>query len=111
MPAIRSSLTGLSIFYGQFGLTKSAKKIENKDTYYPSKMSRSEKLAPVLALGAMLSADPALAEDRGGTMQLASMTQAQVTDCVAFVKDQRALAAEHGIKMSRKDQKLMLLDC
>lgn len=44
-------------------------------------------------------------------MQLAAMTNGQVTDCVAFVQEQRDLAAENGIAMSRGDQRSLLLQC
>lgn len=44
-------------------------------------------------------------------MQLAAMTNGQVTDCVAFVQEQRDLAAENGIAMGRRDQITMLNQC
>ncbi len=39
------------------------------------------------------------------------MTNGQVTDCVAFVQEQRDLAAENGVAMSRGDQRSLLLQC
>ena len=72
------------------------------------------KLDKGAALGAALSVlamDPALAEGTRPPFKLVNATNGQVTDCVAFVKGQRDLAKDNGIVMTRKDQKLMLLDC
>ncbi len=102
-----------SNLFCQENLTKSPKSLENRDTYLSLlKMGKLDKLGRGLALaGALAAAEPALAEDQRPSVQLAGMTSGQVTDCVAFVRDQRALAADNGVQMSRSEQKGLLLDC
>ncbi|SNZ20074.1 hypothetical protein [Cohaesibacter gelatinilyticus] len=51
------------------------------------------------------------AEDNAGSYRIEGTYNRQVTDCVAFVKDQRTLATENGVVMSRRDQKSMLHQC
>lgn len=110
-----SQSPGLSFsIFCQINLTKLHLWVENIDNSSPLQKMEKGKGA---ALGAMmlgaLSIDPALAEDRKNpdVHLAAATTTEQVTDCVAFVKGQRDLAKENGIVMTRKDQKLMLLDC
>lgn len=111
-------LTPKSNFFCQQNLTKAPFSLENRDTYKFSLFMENKKGA---ALGAMmlgaLTAEPALAEDKSGKIQLAQVTgsisrQAETaTDCVAFVKEQRDAAKDVGMSLSRKEQKLLLLDC
>lgn len=67
----------------------------------------------VIAAAVTLSGAPAEAQETNAPVVLASSegVSTQVTDCVGFVKEQRALAAETGIAMSRSEQKGLLLDC
>lgn len=95
-------------------LTEIRKRIENRDTYLIlSNMGKLDKGAAFGAALSVLAMDPALAEDRPNpNIQLAANTLSeQVTDCVAFVQDQRDLARENGIVLSRRDQKSLLIDC
>ena len=105
--------TPKSNFFCQENLTKSPKSLKNRDTYLSLlKMGKLDKLGRGLALaGALAAAEPALAEDQRPSVQLAGMTSGQVTDCVAFVKDQRALAAQNGTPMSRTAAMTMLGQC
>ncbi|SNZ20072.1 hypothetical protein [Cohaesibacter gelatinilyticus] len=59
-----------------------------------------------ISLSALISPTEVGAGDNVGSHRIE-----RTTDCVAFVKKQRALAAENGEVMSRRDQKLILLDC
>jgi hypothetical protein len=70
-------------------------------------------VAGALMLGAM-AGEPALAQNAETPqpiMVAATTTSEQVTDCVAFVREQRDLASETNITMSRGDQKTLLLQC
>lgn len=95
-------------------LTDLPKTLENRVAYLISPiMGKLDKGAAVGATLSVLAMDPALAEDRPNpdVRLVANTTAEQVTDCVAFVKDQRKTAKQNGIAMSRKDQKLLLLEC
>jgi hypothetical protein len=101
-----------SNFFCQESLTKSQFSVENRDTYLASPHMAFGKLGRGLALaGALAATEPALADAPSPSMQLAAMTNGQVTDCVAFVQEQRDLAAENGIVMGRRDQMTMLAEC
>lgn len=104
--------TPKSNLFCQENLTETDIFLENRDTYkLLSKMGIDKgKALGAMMLGA-LAVEPALAEDQRPSVQLAGYTNGQVTDCVAFVKDQRTLAAENGVVMSRGDQKGLLIDC
>ena len=101
----------------QENLTKFPHWVENIDNSSPlKKMGKIGKLGRGLALAGALTAAseaPALAQDKPNPdLHLASATTSeQVTNCVAFVKEQRNLAKETGISMSRRDQKKLLLQC
>ncbi|SNZ20071.1 hypothetical protein [Cohaesibacter gelatinilyticus] len=101
-----------SNLFCQENLTKTPISLENRDTYLSLlKMGIDKgKALGAMMLGA-LAVDPALAEEQQPSVQLAGMTSGQVTDCVAFVKQQRALAAEHGNPMSRTAAMAMLGQC
>ena len=84
-------ITLMSNLFCQENLTKILISLENRDTYkFLLKMSKSEKLAPVLALGAMLSGEPALAEGEDkGRLEVAAANQHVITelrDCMAEAK-------------------------
>ena len=124
-----------SNFFCQENLTKKIISLENRDTYkFFSKMEINEgrlpadeevgkttsgkkiaspKVAMALAGALAAATSPALAEDNTSQIQLAAATSStsQQVDCVAFVKDQREIAADSGVKMSRKDQKSLLHQC
>lgn len=105
--------TPMSNLFCQENLTRRAISLENRDTYkILFKMGKLDKSA-MAALGMMgaLATAPALAEDQRPSIQLAGMTSGQVTDCVGFVKEQQALAADNGVKMSRRDQVGLLDEC
>lgn len=104
--------TPKSNHFCQENLTETDISLENRDTYkFLSKMGIDKgKALGAMMLGA-LAVEPALAEDQRPSVQLAGYTNGQVIDCVAFVKDQRTLAAENGVLMSRGDQKGLLIDC
>lgn len=122
--------TLLSNFFCQESLTKSGTWLENKDNSLSLlKMGNLDNLGRVAAFTAALAtADLAKAEGSNGidhtptgsieqveetsspSIQLATSTVAQV-DCVAFAKEQRSLARENGVEMSRRDLKGLLLDC
>lgn len=75
-------------------------------------MAEFGKLGRALTLAGAVAASPALAEDADSrSLQLAAMTNDQVTDCVGFVREQRDLAAENNIAMSRRDQITLLNQC
>ncbi len=75
-------------------------------------MGRFGKLASAIALSGAL-AGPLEAQEDNSTVVLAAMDNrsGQVTDCVAFVREQRDLAAENDIAMSRRDQVALLNQC
>lgn len=70
------------------------------------------KLGRALTLASAVAAAPVLAEEQNSpTVQLAAITNRQVTDCVGFVREQRDLARENNIEMSRADQRSLLHQC
>jgi hypothetical protein len=110
----QSSELSFSIFC-QINLTKLRHWVENIDNSSPlQKMGKLDKsaLAGALMLGAAVTGEPALAEDKSNPdLHLASATVSEQVNCVAFVKEQRDLAKETGISMSRRDQKKLLHQC
>jgi hypothetical protein len=99
-------------FFCQESLTENSIWVENRVNSFSSKnMGQLGKLAGVATLAAALSGEPALAEDNTAVLHQAAMTNGQVTDCVAFVRDQRDLARDNGIAMSRRDQVGLLDQC
>lgn len=110
-PTVKSTCMSKDIC--QESLTKSKTWVENTNNILSFlKMAKLDKsaLAGALMLGGAMAGEPALADDQRPSMQLANSTIAQV-DCVAFAREQRDLARENGVEMSRRDQKLLLLDC
>jgi uncharacterized coiled-coil protein SlyX len=79
--------------------------------FYQRPNFRLLSLAGAFILTSTLIGAPALADTQRVSVQLAGMTNGQITDCVAFVREQRRLAAENGVTMSRRDQKTLLHDC
>lgn len=75
-------------------------------------MAEFGKLGRALTLASAVAAAPVLAEEQNSpTVQLAAITNGQVTDCVGFVREQRDLARENNIEMSRADQRSLLHQC
>lgn len=99
----------------QESLTKSMSWVENYvDTLTPLKMPEVGKLGRGLALaGALVATEPALAEGQDNpSVQLATLqTSEQVTDCVAYAQERKALAKQNGQTLSRKQLKSLLLEC
>ena len=73
--------------------------------FYQHPNFRLSALVGALMLTGTLIGAPALADTQRPSVQLPGMTNGQITDCVAFVRDQRSLAEENGVAMSRRDQK------
>ncbi len=75
-------------------------------------MGNLGKLAGVVSVMGALAAPVEAQEDRAQVV-LAAMdeTNGQVTDCVGFVREQRDLARENNIVMSRADQRSLLHQC
>lgn len=112
--------TPVSKVFCQESLTKSVVWVENReDNSSPNFMGKFGKLAGAMAFAGSLAATEAVASDKTETSTETPIpvtatvdeTEAQVTDCVAYVKEERAAQKAKGIAMSRKDQKLLLLDC
>ncbi len=99
-------------FFCQLNLTQNLFWVQNKDNYFFQKMGKFGKLAGALSVMGALAA-PAAAQETTSAVVLASSegVSTQVTDCVGFVREQRDLARETGITMSRSAQKGLLLDC
>ncbi|SNZ20073.1 hypothetical protein SAMN06265368_3172 [Cohaesibacter gelatinilyticus] len=64
-----------------------------------------------ISLYALIFPIEAGAEDNAGSYLIEGTYNLQATNCVAFVKDQRSLAAENGMVLSRAEQKNLLHQC
>ena len=71
------------------------------------------KLGRALTLAGALAASPAVAENQPNQNLIlaAQTTSGQITDCIGFVREQRDLARESNIVMSRGDQTALLDEC
>ncbi|MGB0900984.1 hypothetical protein [Halocynthiibacter sp.] len=109
---LTGQLTPMSKVFCQESLTKTTSWVENKDNITPQKMGAFNRLAQAAALSAGLTG-AAEAQEQQGTVVLAATTETttQVTDCVGFVREQRDLARDTGIALSRSDQKTLLHEC
>ncbi|MEP5418804.1 MAG: hypothetical protein ABJP89_19580 [Lentilitoribacter sp.] len=87
----------------------------NRVTYlfYSPKMGKFGQLAGAVAATLTLSGAAAAQEQvpNGLVLAAADGTTESVTDCVGFVREQRDLATETGISLSRADQKTLLHQC
>lgn len=97
----------------QESLTKNRNWVENKDNYLSSlKMKKLGQLAGVVSVMGALAAPLAAQENTSGVVLAAAEgTNTQVTDCVGFVREQRDLAQDTGIMMSRGEQRTLLNEC
>ncbi len=100
------------IVFCQESLTKLIYLVDNRVTYssFPT-MGALNKLAGALALTGALTASADAQEAENVALPFASEVSAQVIDCVGFVREQRDLAADTGISLSRAEQKSLLHEC
>lgn len=68
-------------------------------------------LAGAVSAMAALSGAVEAQESNGVVLTAMTDTSGQVTDCVGFVREQRDLARENNIVMSRGDQRSLLHEC
>lgn len=109
----------MSNFFCQENLTKSLNLLDNThDTLLSSFMGKFRRLAGAVGIVGALGAAEAAAGEKPTTAETpvpvaatVDNTGAQITDCVAYVRAERDAQKAKGIVMSRKDQKLLLLDC
>jgi len=109
----------MSNFFCQENLTKSLNLLDNThDTLLSSFMGKFRRLAGAVGIVGALGAAEAAAGEKPTTAETpvpvaatVDNTGAQITDCVAYVRAERDAQKAKGIAMSRKDQKLLLLDC
>lgn len=96
----------------QLNLTNSEKfLILRGDLLTSPRMNKLGSAVSALTLAASLEAGAQSAETNNSlVMQQATFTLEQV-DCVAHVKNERDIRAEAGEPMSRREQKVMLLEC
>ncbi|MBV1864922.1 MAG: hypothetical protein KUG74_10855 [Rhodobacteraceae bacterium] len=75
-------------------------------------MNKLGQLAGVVSVMGALAAPLEAQENTSGVVLAAAEgTNTQVTDCVGFVREQRDLAQDTGIAMSRADQRSLLHEC
>jgi hypothetical protein len=100
-------------FFCQQSLTKPLFLLHNKSVLTLKSMEKLGKLAGALSVMGALAAPAAAQETNANGVVLATAegTAGQVTDCVGFVREQRDLASETGIAMSRSEQRALLLNC
>ena len=100
-------------------LTKSLKLLDNiAENLFSSIMGKFGRLAGAVGIVGALGAAEAAAGEKPTNAEIpipvtatVDDTGAQVTDCVAYVRAELDAQKAKGIAMSRKDQKLLLLDC
>lgn len=113
IPTVKNTLK--SNYFCQENLTKPLFLVENIDTYsifsIMGKLGNLGNGMKVLAAATMLGGAAEAQETPTPVVPAAEAVSAQVTDCVAFVKEQRELASDVGIAMSRSEQKSLLHEC
>jgi hypothetical protein len=101
------------ILFCQENLTKNRFWVINRDTYLFSirKMKGLRNLAGAVGAMAALSGAVEAQESNGVVLTAMTDTSGQVTDCVGFAREQRDLAQDTGIMMSRGEQRTLLNEC
>ena len=109
----------VSNLFCQENLTKPLKSLDNRaDNLFSFIMGKFGRLAGAVSIVGALGAAEAAAGEKPATAETpipvtatVDDTGAQVTDCVAYVKAERAAQKAKGVAMSRRDQKTLLLQC
>lgn len=102
--------TPVSNFFCQENLTENTFSVQNRDTHLSFLQMKGLKSA-LAGIALVTSAESALAEDQKPAMQQVGQTTGQVENCGVFVKEQRELAKENEITMTRNDVITLLADC